>query len=204
MSNFERVATFTLSDQIEGGHANDPDDLGGETYKGIARNKHPEWDGWDIIDEMRDEPGFPGILDTNQHLQGLVNRFYRAYYDSFPVIALDDVPYGVALPLFDHFVNGGHKGVTRVVQRALNICGEGLTVDGLWGPRTTTAWKHVYNEDFILVGENLPGSTVLGILLPTAREREYTWLVGRNPNLAKFYRGWLNRNYFCQIEAMEL
>lgn len=29
----------------EGGYSNDPIDLGGETYKGIARNAHPNWQG---------------------------------------------------------------------------------------------------------------------------------------------------------------
>ena len=34
----------------EGGYVFDPDDSGGETYKGVARKFHSKWEGWSKID----------------------------------------------------------------------------------------------------------------------------------------------------------
>jgi lysozyme family protein len=54
--------------KYEGGYVNHPNDLGGETYKGIARNAHPNWEGWKFIDQKRPVP------------EDLVRRFY---YEQF-------------------------------------------------------------------------------------------------------------------------
>ena len=42
----------------EGNYSNDPSDLGGETYKGIARNIHSSWSGWRIIVTIPNWPSF--------------------------------------------------------------------------------------------------------------------------------------------------
>lgn len=51
------MALFEIADKItginEGGYANDPDDRGGETYAGIARNFWAKWAGWKLIDQYK-------------------------------------------------------------------------------------------------------------------------------------------------------
>ena len=51
MQDFLKIHTATMGN--EGGYANNPDDAGGETYKGIARKMHPIWPGWRIIDDIK-------------------------------------------------------------------------------------------------------------------------------------------------------
>ena len=43
----------------EGFYNNDPDDMGGETYRGVARNYHPQWEGWAIVDARKQALGRP-------------------------------------------------------------------------------------------------------------------------------------------------
>ena len=49
------MAIFNSAFQItmgnEGGYANNPADSGGETYKGIAKNYWPNWEGWTAVDQ---------------------------------------------------------------------------------------------------------------------------------------------------------
>ena len=43
MANFDEA--FALTMKSEGGYANNPNDTGGETYKGVSRKNHPKWNG---------------------------------------------------------------------------------------------------------------------------------------------------------------
>ena len=52
---------FTLSKINEGGWVNDPNDIGGETYRGISRKFNPKWNGWSVIDEMKKK----GLIKKN-------------------------------------------------------------------------------------------------------------------------------------------
>ena len=47
MANFNQAFKKVMS--AEGGYVNDPDDPGGETYKGVARKMNPRWSGWAIV-----------------------------------------------------------------------------------------------------------------------------------------------------------
>ncbi|MBW1801582.1 MAG: hypothetical protein JRJ85_12745, partial [Deltaproteobacteria bacterium] len=44
MAKFDEA--FEKTTAIEGGYVFDPDDAGGETYKGISRRFNPSWGGW--------------------------------------------------------------------------------------------------------------------------------------------------------------
>jgi len=48
MADFNQALQMVL--QNEGGYVNDPNDPGGETYKGIARKMNSNWIGWQLID----------------------------------------------------------------------------------------------------------------------------------------------------------
>ena len=45
---------FKLLILHEGGYANNKNDIGGETYRGIARNYWPKWVGWKLIDHIKE------------------------------------------------------------------------------------------------------------------------------------------------------
>ncbi len=53
MADFKTAIEATL--KAEGGYVNDPDDPGGETYKGIARNRNSKWSGWTHIDLLKNK-----------------------------------------------------------------------------------------------------------------------------------------------------
>lgn len=78
MDPFE--SAYKAVKQAEGGYVNHPNDNGGETYAGVARKFHPNWQGWQIIDRLKKQPGFPKSLDSNTELQALKRVFY---YDNF-------------------------------------------------------------------------------------------------------------------------
>ncbi len=139
---------FQLTMHHEGGYSNNPDDLGGETYKGISRVYHPTWVGWAIVDawnfhKIPDPIRAEDCLAINERLQRYVVEFYKAqFWDTWrgdDVLAIDGA---VAAELFDTGVNmGAHKAV-YYLQRALNVLNRGgkswsdISEDGVIGPKT--------------------------------------------------------------------
>lgn len=106
----------------EGIYSNDPDDAGGETYKGISRKANPNWDGWISIDAIKKAhpTTFKGILKKTPELEKKVQDLYKdKYWDSFE---LDDVPSQlVAEQMFDTAVNQGQTAAIRFAQRVLDL-----------------------------------------------------------------------------------
>lgn len=106
----------------EGIYSNDPDDAGGETYKGISRKANPNWDGWISIDAIKKAhpTTFKGILKKTPELEKKVQDLYKdKYWDCFE---LDDVPSQlVAEQMFDTAVNQGQTAAIRFAQRVLDL-----------------------------------------------------------------------------------
>ena len=93
-------------------------DRGGMTYAGIARNFHPSWQGWKVIDQGETPPA------------ELVRQFYRSNFWS--PLRLDDVEHQeVASNLFDFGVNAGLSTAAKLAQLVV-----GVTPDGKVGPKT--------------------------------------------------------------------
>lgn len=115
----------------EGGYVNDPDDKGGETYRGISRKYNPTWEGWEIIDKYKTQHKvgsneFKSKLNNDIKLQKLVYTRYKIGY--WDVFELDDVPsQRVAYQLFDTNVNCGTVTAIKLAQRVL-----GLKETGRW------------------------------------------------------------------------
>lgn len=161
MADFKAAIGYIL--QNEGGYVNDPDDLGGETYRGISRKNFPNWDGWATIDSNK--PLTKGELISN--LDSTVNQFYkRSFWDAILADGIDSQP--VAAYLFDFKVNAGYNAV-KCVQRIL-----GITVDGIFGNGTLNALNE-YQGDMLAELHN-------------ARLAYYEGL--NNP---RFIDGWNNR-----------
>jgi lysozyme family protein len=152
---------------IEGGYANNPrDKAGGETFHGISRKNHPDWDGWPLVDAIKEELGFTSkdtygksstwkAIDIeakrNSQLNELVSklyydRFYKTYMRSEISERLRD-------KMFDTAVNTGHVNAVKILQRSLNCLitekENKLSVDGKLGSKTLAAISR-FDEDKIL------------------------------------------------------
>jgi lysozyme family protein len=188
MTIFYKVVKMII--KHEGGYVNHPSDPGGETYKGIARRSHPNWDGWKIIDSEKKKLSPPftayrmnGILDKIEELQGFVEELYKKEY--WDKMGCDDFSSRVSLGLFDFGVNAGPKRAFQSLQHALNDEGNNLTVDGSFGNLS----KKVYKE---VNGDGKKDSKLFKSMLEY-RRNFYKRLAESNPNLKVFLNGWLNR-----------
>ncbi|NMC42891.1 MAG: hypothetical protein GYA46_03150, partial [candidate division Zixibacteria bacterium] len=142
MADFARAFRKTI--RFEGGYVNDPDDPGGETYRGIARRHHPGWEGWTVIDAAKNSPDFPGCLDHRKALQEAVRLFYRQqYWDRIRGNSIASQE--VADEVFEAGVNLGVTRAVTFLQTALNVLNRGQTLytdvveDGVCGPDTLAA-----------------------------------------------------------------
>lgn len=77
---FDEALKQTLA--FEGGYANDPDDRGGETFRGISRRSFPDWPGWALIDRAKREGdrsarAINARFVGDMEMEGLVARLYR-------------------------------------------------------------------------------------------------------------------------------
>ena len=113
----------------EGFYSNDPQDAGGETIWGIARNMHKEWRGWEIVDEFRRATGFPVILKENKELLALRDSFYEhEFWEKIKGAYI--INQEAANDLFDKAVNMGVKQSVILCQRSLGITESGVMNDG--------------------------------------------------------------------------
>ena len=140
-ASFDRAFEKTMGN--EGGYSNNPADRGGETYRGISRRSWPKWPGWEKIDKIKQDPGFPEIIKYLQ-LEQDVKQFYRRLF--WDEIHGDMIPsQSVAEKLFDFAVNAGVKTTVKFMQESLNVLNlkgarwEDIDVDGNMGPATMRA-----------------------------------------------------------------
>lgn len=146
MADFIRAYRVTAGH--EGGYANDPDDRGGETYRGVARKFWPAWEGWELIDGHKaafsGTEQFKRALDADARLQQLVLEFYkREFWDQFQGDAVPSQE--IAEELFDTGVNMSTARAVAFLQDAMNLFNHDhynralyadVAVDGRMGPAT--------------------------------------------------------------------
>ena len=171
----------------EGFYSNHSADRGGETWKGIAREFHPSWLGWGIIDQYVKKD----MLKYNDLLEVYVQDFYkRLYWDKVNLTKVGELLPDTSLELFDIAVNMGTLRAGQFLQRALNIFNRDekkwndLVVDGKIGNMTLSVidkYKEGDNNNYILK---------LVILL---KAKHYIDIVENNKTQEVFIRGWLNR-----------
>jgi len=187
MANFEDAYYKTMGH--EGGYTYDPDDAGGETYKGIARAYNPDWSGWSIIDSQKGSSYFPSCLDSDDDLQDSVHEFYKKYY--WDVNKLDEVSsQAVGEEMFDTGVNMGISRAAKFLQRSLNYLNRNgslyaeLIVDGKIGGKSLTAVD-------IVLGDG--DETVLLTMMNVLQGEHYMNYMDSNPTQKKYARGWFKR-----------
>ncbi|OLY92301.1 Predicted Peptidoglycan domain-containing protein [Cnuella takakiae] len=184
MANFTTAYNATMGH--EGAHSDNPKDRGGETWKGVARNFHPSWSGWAIIDACKREKSFPANLKTNQALEQMVRMFYKKEF--WNRLSLENIQdQSIANEMFDTAVNCGPAVAGQFLQRALNVLNRtgrdypNLVVDGQIGPKTVTVLNvHRSPADVLKVLNILQGNRYIEIC--EARETQET-----------FTSGWLKR-----------
>lgn len=115
----------------EGGHSNDPDDPGGETYCGISRRWQPKWKGWRFVDQKNWAVA-----------KFWVQAFYSDYWDDMSVDALCDPL--LSDSVYDYGVNEGPKDAVRLLQETLRYMGRKVSLDGALGPQTAAACNSLF------------------------------------------------------------
>lgn len=187
MANFDEAYDITLGH--EGGYTHDPDDVGGETYKGVARTYYPNWAGWTIIDAAKDVPNFPNNLRGNDGLDAMIRQFYKENY--WNLFWGDQIPnQEVANEMFDTGVNMGVGRSVKYLQKALNVLNRNqknygdIVEDGGFGVNTMTALNQylaIDDESFLV--------KIMNIL----QGMHYIDYMTKSPTQEKFARGWLKR-----------
>lgn len=119
MANFD--IAYKISFGNEGGWVNDPNDMGGETYRGIARKYNPKWDGWAYIDSLKPS----GVIKTHwtdAKADELARAFYKA--QSWDAMQLDLAKsQDNANQLYDHSLSGLPRAIEQakaVLKRKFN------------------------------------------------------------------------------------
>lgn len=187
MANFDEAYDITLGH--EGGYTHDPVDVGGETYKGVARRYYPNWPGWTIIDAAKNDTNFPNSLRDDTDLDCMINQFYRDNY--WNLFWGDDIPnQEVANEMFDTGVNMGVGRAVKYLQKGLNVLNRNqknyadIVEDGGFGTNTMAALNQYLNIDdasFLL--------KVMNIL----QGMHYIDYMTKSPTQERFARGWLKR-----------
>jgi lysozyme family protein len=143
MADFEIAYKKVM--EFEGGYSNNPNDPGSETYKGIARNFWPQWQGWKSIDAVKDQYGVPDIqaLSDDAVLGVAVQSFYLVHFWN-PILGSQILFQEIADELFDSAVNCGINQAIKFLQLALTALSNRMTysplvADGKLGPKTWTA-----------------------------------------------------------------
>lgn len=124
MAEFKKALIRTA--KYEGGYANDPDDLGAETYKGVSRRANPSWAGWPIIDGYKKKyKDFKPYLDKDVELQKLVESIYRNSY-WLPIKGDDLTSQNIANEIFDMAVNSGVSKAIKIAQKVVGFDDSGI------------------------------------------------------------------------------
>jgi lysozyme family protein len=155
----------------EGGFVDNPADPGGRTNRGVTQKVYDDW---------RARQGQPTqdvkLIDDSE-----VDAIYTSDYWTPPRCDLLATP--LDLVQFDTAVNMGVGRAVRFLQGSVG-CG----VDGDFGPGTERA--------VALCDQNSAAGTYCN-----QREALYRNLAEKNPNLAVFLKGWLNRLNALRTEA---
>ncbi|MDH5480246.1 MAG: N-acetylmuramidase [Nitrosomonas sp.] len=167
-------AAFDVTMKAEGGYVNDPDDPGGETYKGIARSRNPKWSGWINIDLLKNVADFPKNMESDAGLQQKVRDLYEAnYWDKIRGDEIEDQD--VAESIFDFAVNAGPRTSAKLAQMAVEA-----KADGVIGPATLKKINADDKRAFLAV-------------FALAKIGRYVSICEKRHTSRKYFFGWVRR-----------
>ena len=192
MANFNEA--YLITSNIEGKYSNDPTDKGGETYKGIARKRNPNWLGWIIVDGYKSQPNFPKNMYSDTQLDEHVRSFYKEQY--WDINKLDEFSsQSIANEMYDTGVNMGTSKAAKFLQLTLNVLNKNGTAypdiseDGKIGPGTLQTLATCIGR----VGEE-----VIYKVLNILQGNYYIDIMVRDPSQEKYTMGWLSRVDFTK------
>jgi len=166
MANFEISFNKTLI--AEGGYQNSNlvGDPGGQTYAGIARNYHPNWKGWELIDHGE---------KNSSILAPLVFDFFKTNF--WDKIGGDEIMNQEAADeIYDAAVNMGVKATLKLLQISLYL-----------DPETT------YKSGELIKSLNSENAYLLIPRFKIARIARYMEICKKNLHLRKFLYSWISR-----------
>ena len=174
MANFDEA--FVLTMKSEGGYANNPNDTGGETYKGVSRKNHPKWNGWKVIDRVKATrpPSLNKALAQESELQRSIRQFYLTeFWDVNQTGKINNQQ--LACQVFDTAVLSGTGTAAKLLQKAA-----GVNVDLEVGPKTIAAVntadaKTIYEKYIEL------------------RKEYFLNIIARKPSQKEFLASWVSR-----------
>jgi lysozyme family protein len=103
---------YKISFKNEGGWVNDPNDTGGETYRGISRVYNPTWKGWAYIDSLKPSGAIKKNW-TNATADKMAGDFYKATH--WDKIKLDKaINQENANQIYDHALSGLPRAIEKV------------------------------------------------------------------------------------------
>ena len=191
VSDFDKAYEVTI--KHEGGYSNNPADVGGETYRGIARTYHPSWSGWKRIDEIKQQGRIP-YNKVFPELELNVKHFYKEHF--WDRIMGDQISSSfIAAELFDTAVNLGVSRAGNFLQTALNCLNNDqqywndLVVDGKIGPSTIQALQQCISRG---------DKEILYKMLNVLQGYHYIDFMRRSPVQQQFARGWFSRVVFLK------
>jgi lysozyme family protein len=176
MAQFDSI--FQQVIRHEGYYANLTGDQGGQTYAGIARNFHPSWRGWAIVDGYIARHGEPG----NNHyiadplLDQYVRDFYLGIWNKSLAGQINNQH--IAHIYFDFYVNSRYA--IREIQEVLQALGYNIAADNKPGYQTINAINSHQDQTY---------------LHDAIKQKRYEYYheVAQYGSNAQFLPGWLNR-----------
>jgi len=172
MADFKQAFQLVLAH--EGRYSVDPNDPGGETYKGIARKMNGQWVGWATVDNLKKQPGFPKNLDNDIGLKSSVEEFYRVSFWN-PIKGDDLTNQLVANSIFDFGVNTGISTSISLAQGVVKA-----NVDGKLGP-ITLSLINGFNPEFFIAA------------FTVEKIARYINIVKKRDESKKYFYGWVCR-----------
>jgi len=172
MSNF--IEAFQKTIEKEGGYTNDPDDPGGETFKGISRKMNSKWEGWTTIDILKRQSGFPANADRDADLREQVGMFYlNNFWNKMKGDEIESQE--KAESIFDFAVNAGIGTSSALAQMVV-----GVKADGVIGSDSLKAINSFDPEHFLAA-------------FTVAKIARYVNIVKKRPTSRKYFYGWVIR-----------
>ena len=159
----------------EGNYSWLKDDIGGETYAGIARKFNKDWEGWEVLDEYKED----SVVYWNKRIEDLEMHVMEYYYSVWINDGYHKIENETVRDYLFDYRNAGKIAYihTKKVLDEMGFCvSSGSTMDDV----TINAINKSNPEIFIE-------------RLQRIRKTYYEGVADRKPEMKKYLKGWINR-----------